>query len=258
MKYGWLDSHAHLAEEELYTDIEGIITRAETAGLIRIMAVCVNTMQAERMLALQKRYPLIDVAAGFHPEDVDNITENDWLNLEVLLQSGKLAAVGEIGLDYYWVKDNKEKQKELFGRQLEMAAEYDLPVLIHMRDSSQDTYDLLKKQKLKRAGIMHCYGGSIEMASLYMDLGFYISIAGPVTFKNAHNVKEMATAIPLDKILIETDSPYLTPVPFRGKTNEPANVIYTGQEICRLKGISAEVLQENICLNYQRLLKIVI
>ena len=253
MNYGWIDSHAHLMEDELYKDITGILNRALEAGVKRILVVCCTLEQAERAFALQEGYAFIDVGVGFHPEDANDIDEEDIIALEALLKRKKVSALGEIGLDYYWVKDNKEKQKKLFETQLKMAEQFQLPVLIHMRDASQDTYELLKQYPLTRGGIMHCYSGSSEMAKLFMDLGYYISFAGPVTFKNANNVKEVATGIPLERILIETDAPFLAPVPFRGKQNEPSYVIHTGKEICSLKGISEEKLQEEITKNYQRL-----
>ena len=256
MKYGWIDSHAHLIEDELYKDIKGILKRAQDVNVQRVLIVCVTLKQAEKAFLLQKQYNFIDVAIGYHPEDVEEIDEGKLNNLEDLLKQGSVIALGEIGLDYYWVKDNKEKQKWLFEKQLQLAQRYQLPVLIHMRDSTQDTYELLNKYQLYRGGIMHCYGGSSEMAKQFIDLGFYISIAGPVTFKNANNIKEMVKTIPIDKLLIETDAPFLTPVPFRGKTNEPAHVIYTGKEICKLLEIDETKLQEALTKNYQLLFQI--
>ena len=256
MTYGWIDSHAHLMEEELYDDVEGILNRSKEVGLSRILTVCVNLEQVKKALILQEKYSMLDLAFGFHPEDVDMIDESKIDALEALLKSGKLVALGEIGLDYYWVKDNKEKQKKLFERQLELANQYQVPVLIHMREASQDTYDILKKHVIVRGGIMHCYSGSTELAKQFIALGFYISIAGTVTFKNANTVKEVVKKLPLESLLIETDAPFLTPVPFRGKKNEPAYVVYTGQEICLLKDLSEETLKEAITKNYQKLLQV--
>jgi len=253
MSYGWIDSHAHLIEDELYKDITGILDRALEAGVKRILVVCCTLEQAEKAFTLQEKCDFIDVAVGFHPEDANNIEEEDLLALEELLKRKQAIALGEIGLDYYWVKDNKERQKKLFETQLKMAQQYQLPVLVHMREASQDTYELLKQYPLTRGGIMHCYGGSSEMAVRFMELGFYISFAGPVTFKNAANVKKVAKTIPLNRLLIETDAPFLAPVPLRGKRNEPSYVIHTGKEICDLKEISEEKFKEEITKNYQRL-----
>ena len=253
MSYGWIDSHAHLMEDELYADIIGILSRALEAGLSRILVVCCTLEQAERAFILQEKYDFIDVAVGFHPEDANSIEERDIVALNEILKRNKVVALGEIGLDYYWVKDNKKKQKKLFELQLGLAQQYELPVLIHMREASQDTYELLKQYSLPRGGIMHCYSSSSEMAMHFIELGYYISFAGPVTFKNAANVKEVAKSVPLNRMLIETDAPFLAPVPFRGKRNEPSYVIYTGKEISDLKEISEETLKEAIAKNYSRL-----
>ncbi len=250
---GWLDSHCHILSEEFDNELDELLKRADENDVKRFLVVCCSKQEAKQASKLVDLYPQLDIATGFHPEDTDKITKEDFVWLEEMLKSGKFTALGEIGLDYHWVSDNKEAQKDLFIRQIELANKYHLPVLIHTRDAMQDTFDILKTHRVEKAGIMHCYPGSYEMAKEYLKLGYYLSFAGPVTFKNAREPKEVAAKIPLDRILIETDCPYMTPVPFRGKRNEPMYVAYTGAEIARLRGIREEELKEAVSANYIRL-----
>ena len=162
-------------------------------------------------------------------------------------------AIGEIGLDYYWEKDNHKSQQELFIKQIELAEKLNKPIIVHSRDALQDTFDIMKNYKVK--GVLHSYSGSIEMAKEFTKLGYYISLAGPVTFKNAVKPKEVATLVDIDKLLIETDCPYLTPVPFRGKRNEPMYVKHTGKYIAQLRNMDEKDLQKQLCVNYDNLFK---
>lgn len=252
MNIGWVDSHCHLTDESFLSEIEDIIKRAQDNNVVRFLCVATNLKEARTALNLKERFNL-DLAVGFHPEDANDITDDDFLQLEELLKTGDFVAVGEIGLDYHWVSDNKDNQKNLFLKQMQMADRLNLPVLIHSRDASRDTFEIIKENKVKRCGVLHCYSGSIEMAREYIKLGYYISLAGPVTFKNAEVPKEVAKEIPMDRILIETDCPYMTPVPYRGQRNEPMYVKYTGMQVAELKGISDEELQRAVCLNYSSL-----
>jgi len=251
---GYLDSHCHIADIAYENEVNEVIQRAKEAGVERFLIICCSLEDAERALKIKKEYDCVDLAVGFHPENANEITEDDLIKLEELLRSGEFCVLGEIGLDYHWVSDNKEKQQELFIRQIELANKYDLPISIHMRDATQDTYNLLKEHPCKRAGIMHCYSSSYEMAVEFMKLGYYISLGGPVTFKNSVQPKEVARRIPEKYLLTETDCPYMTPAPFRGKRNEPMYVRYTADAIADLREIETEQLKQIVMENYKRLI----
>jgi len=250
----WRDTHAHLAEAEFDQDILEVIQRAKTADVKRIILIGCQIEGAKRALALAKRDPIFKVAIGFHPEDVLTLSETDWNEMEEMMRNPLTIAIGEIGLDFYWDKDplHHQIQETVFLRQIELANTLNKPILIHSRDSIQKTYDLLKAHPVKRTGIMHCFSSSLEMALEFIKLGYYISLAGPVTFKNAHVPVSVAKGIPLDHLLIETDSPYLTPHPYRGHRNESAYVKITGEKIAELRGIESEFLQKTLEDNYQK------
>ncbi len=248
----WLDSHAHIVSS-YFEDIEGAIVRAKEANLSRILVVCCELELAQKAIEMAVKHPMLDIAFGFHPTDIDEIKEEDWQILEELLQNEHVVALGEIGLDMYWKQDNLDEQKKVFIRQIELANKYNKPIIVHSRDAIQDTLQLLKENPSENKGILHCFSSSVEMAREFVKLGYMISLAGPVTFKNAHTPKEVAKDVPLDFLLIETDCPFLTPHPFRGKKNEPSYVVYVGQEICRLREIEEEVLMNAIQTNYNRL-----
>ena len=252
-KVGWIDSHAHLAYSEYDQDLSLIIERAKERNVSRVMIVALSDEETKKASVLNDAYGMFDVAFGYHPSDLDKIPADGFETLENFLKEGKLKAIGEIGLDYYWHKDNKEEQKAAFIRQIELANRYQLPIIVHMRDASQDTLEILKKHRPVKGGIMHCYSGSVEMAFEFIKCGMYISLGGPVTFKNAHIPKDVAKAVSIEWLLIETDCPYLTPHPFRGKRNEPAMVELVGLEIARLRGINPDQLMESLSENYSRL-----
>lgn len=254
MNTGYLDSHCHIADAAYENETEDVIQRAKDAGVDRFLIMCCTLEEAQKAVEIQKTHPEVDLAVGFHPENANEITEEDLQKLEEYLKTGKFAVLGEIGLDYYWVSDNKDKQKELFIRQIDLANQYGLPISIHMREATQDTYQILKEHPCKKVGIMHCYSSSYEMAVEFMKLGYYISLGGPVTFKNSVTPKEVAAKVPLDCLLTETDCPYMTPVPFRGKRNEPMYVTYTADKIAELREISSEELREAVMRNYNTLL----
>lgn len=254
----WTDTHAHLGESEFDSDIQDVIDRAKTAQVKRIILIGCQIEGAKRALALAKKDPIFKVAVGFHPEDVLALTQEDWTEMETMMKDPLVIAIGEIGLDFYWDKDPNHHaiQETVFLRQIDLANALNKPILIHTRDAIQKTYDLLKTHPVQRKGIMHCYSGSLEMAREFVKLGYYISLAGPVTFKNAHVPVDVATHIDLDHLLIETDSPYLTPHPFRGKRNESAYVVLTGEKIAQLRQLGLEVFQEKLEANYVKLFEI--
>ena len=251
----WTDTHAHLAEPEYDADRMDVIQRARDAGIGRIVLIGCGIIGAQRALALAETDDLFQAVVGFHPEEVLTLKESDWPIMEALMRHPKVIAIGEIGLDFYWDKDpdHHRIQEDVFLRQIDLANRLDQPIVIHSRDAIQRTYDLLKQHPVKRSGIMHCYSGSLEMAKAFIKLGYYISLAGPVTFKNAHVPVEVALGIDLDHLLIETDSPYLAPHPYRGKRNEPAYVKMTAERIAELRGIEISTLEQKLEQNYIKL-----
>ncbi len=251
----WSDTHAHLAEAEFDLDILEVIQRAKDADVKRIILIGCQIEGAKRALALAKTDPIFKVAVGFHPEDVLNLDEESWLEMEKMMRDPLTIAIGEIGLDFYWDKDplHHQIQEAVFLRQIQLATALNKPILIHSRDSIQKTYDILKSYPVKRTGIMHCFSSSLEMAREFIKLGYYISLAGPVTFKNAHVPVSVALGIDLNHLLIETDSPYLTPHPLRGHRNESAYVKITGEKIAELREIDSGTLQKILEANYLKL-----
>ncbi len=250
---GYIDSHAHINDASYLIEFEEMIRRAQKNNVTRILMIICDLEVAAQSLFTASKYECVDVAIGIHPESANETTEKDLGMLEQYLKHPKVIALGEIGLDYYWVNDNKDKQKELFIKQLKMADKYNLPVIIHCRDAYQDTQEILNQHHILKQGILHCYSGSVEMSKEFIKMGYYISLAGPVTFKNAKVPKEVAKEIPLDRLLIETDSPYLTPSPYRGKRNEPSYVKYVAEEIISLRNISEEEFVHQTEKNYNTL-----
>lgn len=249
----WIDTHAHLADSEFDEDRKEVIQRAKDAGIGKIVLIGCDVEGAKRALKLAYTDDMFDVAIGFHPEGV--LEERDEASMFELMKDPKVKLIGEIGLDFYWDKDpeHHKLQETLFIKQIDWANQLNKPISIHMRDASKKTYDLLKTHPVQRGGVMHCYSGSVEMAREYIKLGFYISLAGPVTFKNAHVPKDVAREIPLEWLLIETDSPYLAPHPLRGKRNESSYVVETAKVIAELRGMLLEDLESSLEANYQRL-----
>ena len=252
----WIDTHAHLADSEFDEDRNEVIQRAKTAGLEKIVLIGCDVEGAKRTLKLAYTDDMFDVAIGFHPEGV--LEDRDEASMFELMRDPKVKLIGEIGLDFYWDKDpeHHKQQEELFIKQINWANQLNKPISIHMRDASKRTYDILKTHPVKRGGVMHCYSGSVEMAREFIKLGFYISLAGPVTFKNAHIPKDVAREIPLEWLLIETDSPYLAPHPLRGKRNESSYVVETAKVIAEIRGIPLEDLESSLETNYKRLIEV--
>lgn len=232
-----IDSHCHLLSTE-YDDVDKAIKDALSSGISKLIINGYDVLSSKEAVSLSDKYEEVYAAVGIGPENIDNITEEDLRVIEDLANNKKVVAIGEIGLDYYWTKENKEKQLDVFKRMLQIAKTHDLPVIVHSREAISDTYDLLCSYNV--TGILHCYSGSLEMAKEFIKKGFLIGIGGVVTFKNASKLKEVVKNIPLESISLETDSPYLTPEPFRGKQNNPSYLKYIVQEIARLKAINEE------------------
>lgn len=235
-----IDTHCHLSYGD-YNNLEEVINKMKDN--IIIISGC-NSKTNREVIELCNKYDNIYGTLGIHPEDVENATEEDLKYIESNLANPKIVALGEIGLDYYWTKDNKELQRQWFVKQIELAKKYNKGVVVHSRDSIQDTYEILKSSKISKMDI-HCYSSSLEMAYEFIKLGARLGIGGVVTFKNSEKLKEIVKNIDLQHLLLETDSPYLSPEPHRGKKNEPFNVYFVALKIAELKGVSVEeVLRE--------------
>jgi TatD DNase family protein len=238
-----VDTHAHLDIDEFDADREEVIERAAASGVAVIVNASFDMDSSRRSAALAAKYPNIYALAGVHPHDAGQVGQGYLEDLAALAGQPGVVALGEMGLDYYRDLSPREVQQKVFREQLALARELEMAVVIHDRDAHADVMKILKQDGIsKRGGVMHCYSGSWEMAVEFMKMGFYISIAGPVTFPNAARLKDIAVKLPLDRLLVETDCPYLAPQARRGKRNEPAYVRYVAEEIAGLRGITAESL----------------
>ena len=251
----FFDTHAHVDDEAFQEDREETIRRAYESGVTRFVNIGCSRKAARNTLELVERYDFIYGTVGLHPHDAKELTPELLEEFRTWAAHPKILAIGEIGLDYYYDFSPRQAQQEAFRRQLRLAKELALPVTIHDREAHQDTFDILTEERAwENGGIFHCYSGSEEMVREITKRGFYVSFSGSVTFKNAEKLRRAAAAVPLDRLLIETDSPYLTPVPLRGKRNEPARVIYTAAVLAKLRGLKlselARLTWENGCRAY--------
>lgn len=250
------DSHAHYDDEAFEEDRDSLLMGMQEAGVGAIVNVGASLRGVRDTAALTEKYPFVYGAVGIHPDHVEQLNDDVMEELRSLCAREKIVAVGEIGLDYYWDKNPREMQKEWFIRQLALAKEVRLPVNIHSREAAQDTFDIMKAEHAgSTGGVIHCYSGSKEMARDYLNLGYYLGVGGVVTFKNARVLKEVVAYAPLDRILVETDCPYLAPTPFRGKRNASPLLSYVLDQIAELKGVSREEAEQatwdNACRMYQ-------
>ncbi len=237
----FIDSHVHLDDKRFDLDRDMLIKSLRDNGVELAINIGADLETSIASVDLANKYENIYATVGVHPHSASQVTNKVMERLKELSQNPKVVAIGEIGLDYYYDNSPRDLQRKWFKEQLKLAKEVNLPVVIHSREATQETFDYIKEgQDGNLRGVMHCFSGSVEMAMEYIKLGFYISLGGPVTFKNARTPKEVAEALPLDKLLIETDCPYLTPEPYRGKRNEPIFVKYVAEEIGKIKGTSAE------------------
>lgn len=253
-----IDTHCHLEMDAFDKDREDVIKRAKEAGLEAIITIGSDFEGCKGAVALSETYDFIYAAVGIHPHDAKDFTEDVFNQIKKWTSNrsqNKIVAIGEIGLDYHYDHSPREIQREVFKKQLQYANEINLPVVIHSREAKKDTLKILKESNITK-GIMHCFSGDMEMAEKAMAMGLYISIAGPVTFKNAAKLREIAKAIPDDYLIIETDAPYLTPEPCRGKRNEPAFIVHTARAIADIRGVSFEDMDRITTLNAKRLFNI--
>ena len=238
------DTHAHYDDEQFDTDREELLDSMAAGGVGTIVNASASVESWDKVLGLTEKYPFIYGMIGVHPDEAGSLDEEKFRRMEELLGREKIVAVGEIGLDYYWDKEEHDTQKYWFIRQLELAAKKHMPVSVHSREAASDTMEIMKKYGAGMQAVIHCYSYSPEMAREYVKMGYYIGVGGVVTFKNARKLKEVVQEIPLERIVLETDCPYLAPEPFRGKRNSSLNLTYVAQAVAALKGTTPE---EVIC-----------
>ena len=256
------DSHSHYNDEKFNEDREQIIKETYEAGVTKFVCAGYNIDSSLFSLEVSKKYEFIYSICGISPNDIPQSEQQLWKDIDEISQivknnnSKKLVAIGEIGLDYYWNKENKELQKQAFIKQIELANELELPIVIHSRDASVDTLDIIRNNRVNKAGIFHCCQLNQELVRQALELGYYISFAGPITFKNSKNAPDIIKMVPMDKILIETDSPYLSPEPNRGKRNDCRNVKYVAQKIADVKELTLEEVAQKTYENAMRIFNI--
>ena len=258
---GLFDSHSHLNDEKFDEDREEQIKKIRESGVSNFITAGYSVESSKKALEIAKKYDFIYTTAGVSPNDIPQTEEELWKQLteiEKIVEKNKekICAIGEIGLDYYWNTDNKELQKRAFIEQIKIANKYNLPIVIHTREAVMDTLQILKENKVTKTGVFHCCPQNRELIKEGLKLGFYISFAGPITFKNSKNAEEMINLVPNDRILIETDSPYLAPEPVRGTRNTPANVKYIAQKIADVKGLTLEEVEKITFENTKNILYI--
>lgn len=256
----FLDSHAHLDDDAFEGDREQIILEIKKAGITKVISAGYSLEGSKKAIELSKKYDFIDATCGISPNDIPQTEEELWKVLEqiedLIQTNNKVLAIGEIGLDYHWNKENIALQKLAFVAQIKMANKLEKPIVIHTREAVMDTLTILKENKVEKRGVFHCCPLNRELVKEALQLGFYISFAGPVTFKNSKNANEIIQMVPLDKILIETDSPYLSPEPFRGKRNDSRNVKLVAQKIADVKNITLEEVANFTFANAKKIFQI--
>lgn len=248
------DTHTHLNADQFEEDVETVIARAQEAGVVNMIVVGFDAKTIKRALLLVERYDFLYAAVGWHPVDAIDFTEEKLKWIEELSSHPKVVAIGETGLDYHWDKSPKDIQKDVFRKQIQLAKKVNLPLVIHNRNATEDVIDILKEERADEVGgVMHCFSSDLEAAKTCIDLNFFISFGGPVTFKNAKPLQEVAREVPLEHMLIETDCPYLAPHPLRGKRNEPAYVTYVAKQIAALKEKEYKVIAKKTFDNAKQL-----
>jgi len=250
-----LDSHCHLNDKQLFPDRKSYIEKAQKAGVNVLLVIGWDVESSKKALQITHEYPNVFAAVGVHPENLDGVTDSDLSSIKELANDPKTLAIGEIGLDYHWVKDEEvhRQQREWFVKQIDLANEMGLPISVHARDAGKDTYDILKSHPATHGGVLHCYSGSTEMLLEFAKLGYYFGFDGPITYKGSVTPKENVKICPLDRLLSETDSPYLSPVPFRGQTNEPSHIVEIVKEMAELRGEDQNMLEKAILSNFDKL-----
>ena len=248
-----IDTHCHLNDETLFKDLDNVISRAKNAGVEKMVVVGWDEASSKLAIEIAERYNFIYAVIGFHPENVFDINDETLYKVLNLYNNPKVVGIGEIGLDYHWTKEpeKREIQKQFFIKQIEFANKVGLPISIHSREAFEDTLKILKEHKPLHGGVMHCYSGSVQNINDIINLNLHIGLDGPVTFSNAKTPKEVAAEVPLEKLVVETDCPYLSPHPLRGTVNEPANISLIVDEIAKIRQMSKkhllDILYKNSC-----------
>jgi TatD DNase family protein len=252
---GLVDSHAHLDDSRLKSQLDAVLSRAHAEGVAQIVAISTTAQDSVSVLETAQSHAGLFAAVGVHPNDVVEATESDWRSIERLAREARVVAIGETGLDRYWKKTPFEQQQAWFDRHLDLARELDLPVVIHCRDCMPEILAQLARRKAPLKGVLHSFTGTWEEAEQILALGLHISFAGMITFanKSLDALRDVARRVPVDRVLVETDSPYLTPEPFRGKLNEPARVRHTAARLAELTGVGQEALFRATTANARRL-----
>lgn len=254
------ETHTHFDDKAFDEDRDEAIKAAIDAGVGKIVNVGASMDSSRTSVELALKYPEIYAAVGVHPEDCASLTEQDiqiLKNYAIDRNSNKVVAIGEIGLDYYWGEPQRDIQKKWFIRQLQLSKEVNLPIIVHSREAAKDTLDIISQEHNGlTGGVIHCFSYGIEMAKEYLDMGYFLGVGGVVTFKNGRKLKDVVEYTPIDRIVVETDSPYLAPVPNRGKRNSSANLSYIVEEIAAIKGMSREQVEEVTYENAMKLYKL--
>ena len=248
----YFDTHAHYDSSKFDSDRDAVLSALPANGITLVVDPGDNTERSRRAVALAHQYPFLYAAVGWHPEEAEDWTEDSLSEIRALAADERVVAIGEIGLDYYWDKTYKEKQKMMFRAQIELALELDLPVIVHDREAHGDSLEIVKDYPSLR-GVFHCFSGSVEMACELPKRGWYLGFDGPITYKNAVRSLEVIRAVPMERIVLETDSPYLSPVPNRGKRNDSRNLPYIAAVIAREKEMEAEAVAAATMENGKRL-----
>lgn len=247
----FFDTHAHYDDKAFDEDRDSLLAALPEAGVTLVIDPGCDVKSSRAAIELAARYEHVYAAVGIHPEELGDFTEENLNEIAHLARDGKCVAIGEIGLDYYWEKDEDRRalQRRIFIRQLDLARELHMPVCIHDRDAHGDTLAILKKEGKGIRGVLHCYSGSYEMARELIKMGWYIGVDGPLTFKNAAKLPEIVKAMPMERLLVETDAPYMAPVPMRGKRNEPAYVRFVAEKVAELRGMTLDEVAEKTTEN---------
>ena len=254
----FIDTHCHLEDENFSDDRTEVLERAKFAGVARIINFGSTLQSSIAVTELTKNFPELYAGVGIHPEEIDDFDDKTCARLAELAASEKVVAIGEIGLDYHWEKDSQRRliQQKIFIEQLDLARQLNLPVCVHNRDAHADTLRILQTEARDLRGVLHCYSGSVEIAREVFKLGWFIGVDGPLTFKNSAKLPEVVKSAPRDRLLIETDAPYLAPTPHRGKRNEPAYVVEVAKKLAELRGETLEDVAEYTTANANELYKI--
>jgi TatD DNase family protein len=245
-----IDTHAHLDHERFKDDVDQVIERAKLAQVQSIITVGADLASSRQAVEFARRYPDVIATVGVHPHDADSVSDSVLNEIAILAQDEGVVAIGEIGLDYHYDFSPRDVQRRVFAIQISLARELELPIVVHVREAYQDVMSILKSEHAEDVGgIVHCFSGDREVAKDCLDMGFYISVGGILTFANSQELREIIRGLPMDRILLETDAPYLTPVPYRGKRNEPAYLVHVAEALANLKGITFDEVAETTTLN---------